>query len=174
MTDTWTAIRTKRMVRTFQQRPLEPDHLTRIVDAGRHSASSKNQQRWDFVVVEDRARLKALSKCGPYAGHIAGAAAAIALVTPDPRGAGASLSVVWDVGMAAENMMLSAWELGVGSCPATVYDQGIARDVLGYPETMFCGWLLSFGYPADAGDLTRPPKAGGRKALDEVVHRETW
>jgi len=174
MTDAWTAIRTKRMVRSFQPRPLDAEDLTRIVDAGRHSASSKNQQRWDFVVVQDRARLEALSKCGPYAGHVAGAAAAIALVTPDPRGAGASLSVVWDVGMAAENMMLAAWELGVGSCPATVYDQAVAREVLAYPDGRFCGWILSFGYPADGEDLTRPPRAGGRKSLDEVVHRETW
>jgi nitroreductase len=174
MTDAWTAIRTKRMVRSFQPHPLEAEHLTRIVDAGRHSASSKNQQRWDFVVVQDRGRLEALSKCGPYAGHVAGAAAAIALVTPDPRGAGASLSVIWDVGMAAENMMLAAWELGVGSCPATVYDQGIARDVLAFPDDRFCGWILSFGYPADSEDLTRPPRTGGRKSLDEVVHRETW
>jgi nitroreductase len=174
MSEAWTAIRTKRMVRRFQERPLEPDRLDRIVDAGRHAASSKNQQRWDFVVVEDRGRLQALSKCGPYAGHIAGAAAAIALVTPDPRGAGASLSVVWDLGMAAENMMLAAWELGIGSCPATLYDQAVARAVLAFPEGMFCGWVLSFGYPADPDDLTRPPKAGGRKSIDEVVHRETW
>jgi len=174
MMDAWTTIRTKRMVRTFQPRPLDAEHLTRIVDAGRHAASSKNQQRWDFVVVEDRARLEALSKCGPYAGHIAGAAAAIALVTPDVRREGGSLSVIWDVGMAAENMMLAAWELGVGSCPATVYDQDVARTVLGYPEDRLCGWILSFGYPADRDDLTRPPRAGGRKSLDEVVHRETW
>ncbi len=71
-------------------------------------------------------------------------------------------------------MMLAAWELGVGSCPATVYEQAIARAVLGYPEDLFCGYVLSFGYPAEADDLTRPPKAGGRKVLDEVVHRETW
>ena len=174
MTGAWTAIRTKRMVRRFQRRSLEAEHLTRILDAGRHAASSKNQQRWDFVVVEDRARLEALSKSGPYAGHVAGAAAAVALVTPDPRGAGGSLSVIWDLGMAAENMMLAAWELGIGSCPATVYDQGVARDVLRLPDDTFCGWILSFGYPADADDLTRPPRAGGRKALDEVVHRETW
>jgi len=172
--DVWTSIRSKRMVRRFVPRPLDRDHLTRIVDAGRHAASSKNQQRWDFIVVEDRARLEALSRCGPFAGHVAGAAAAVALVTPDPRPQGASTSIMWDLGLAAENMMLAAWELGVGSCPATVYEQGIARDVLGYPEDLFCGYVLSFGYPAEADDLTRPPKAGGRKLLDEVVHRETW
>jgi nitroreductase len=174
VSDTFSTIRTKRMVRRFEKRPLEPEHLARIVDAGRHAASSKNQQRWDFVVVEGRAQLEALSRSGPYAGHVAGAAAAVALVTPDPRGPGGSLSVVWDLGMAAENMMLAAWELGVGSCPATVYEQSVAHEALKLPADRFCGWILSFGYPADADDLTRPPKAGGRKSLDEVVHRETW
>ena len=172
--DVFEAIRTKRMVRQFQPRSLDPEHLNRIVDAGRHAASSKNQQRWDFVVVEDRQRLKALSKCGPFAGHIAGAGAAIALLTPDPRPQGSSTSIMWDLGLAAENMMLAAWELGVGSCPATVYEQSVAQEVLGFPEDRFCGYVLSFGYPANEGDLSRPPKAGGRKPLDEVVHRETW
>ena len=81
---------------------------------------------------------------------------------------------MWDAGLAAENMMLAAWELGVGSCPATVYDQSIARAVLGFPEDRHCGYVLSFGYPADPADLARAPKAGGRKPLDAVVHRERW
>jgi nitroreductase len=172
--DVWTAIRTKRMVRRFDGRRLPADDLDRILDAGRHAASSKNQQAWDFVVVEDRDRLRRLSVAGPYAGHVAGAAAAIALVTPDPRAPGSSLSVAWDVGMAAENMMLAGWELGIGSCPATVYEQAVAREVLGLPEDRFCGWILSFGYPADPDDLARAPKKGGRKPLDEIVHREGW
>jgi nitroreductase len=172
--DVWTAIRTKRMVRRFQPRPLEPAHLERILDAGRHAGSSKNQQRWDFVAVEDRERLRRLAEVGPYAGHLAGAAAGVALVTPDPTRPGASLSLVWDSGKAAENMMLAAWELGIGSCPATVYEQSVAREVLAFPEGHHCGYILSFGYPADPADLDRPPQAGGRRSLDEVVHRERW
>lgn len=174
MTDVWTAIRTKRMVRRFEDRPLSSEHLTRIVDAGRHAGSSKNKQRWDFVVVEDRATLRRLAEVGPFAGHVAGAAAAVALVTPDPTLPGASLSLVWDAGLAAENMLLAAWELGVGSCPATVYEHSLAREILGFPADRWCGYVLSFGYPAEGDDLTRPPKAGGRRSLDEVIHRERW
>jgi nitroreductase len=172
--DVSTAIRTKRMIRRFADRPLDPDHLTRIVDAGRHAGSSKNLQRWDFIVVEDRATLRRLAEVGPYARHVAGAAAAVALVTPDPREDDAPLSIVWDAGLAAENMLLAAWELGIGSCPATVYEQERAREILGYPADRFCGYILSFGYPADPTDVTRPPKAGGRRALDEVIRRERW
>jgi nitroreductase len=172
--DAWTAIRTKRMVRRFESRPLSPEHLAQILDAGRHAGSSKNQQHWDFVVVERRETLERLSKVGPYAGHVAGAAAAVGLVTPDPTRPGASRSLTWDSGLAAQNMMLAAWELGVGSCPATVYDQSIARDALGFPTDRHCGYVLSFGYPADPSDLTRPPRTGGRRPLEEVVHREQW
>jgi nitroreductase len=174
MTGVWAAIRAKRMVREFTQRPLSPEHLSQIVDAGRHAGSSKNMQRWDFVVVEEPARLRELAKVGPYAEHLAGAAAAIGLVTPDPTLPKAALSLVWDAGLAAENMMLAAWELGIGSCPATVYEQEIARGILAYPADRWCGYILSFGYPADPDDLTRPPRPGGRRSLDEVTHRETW
>lgn len=172
--DVWTAIRTKRMVREFRAAPLAPEQLERIVDAGRHAASSKNQQRWDFIAVEDPARLRALSRVGPYAGHVEGAAAAIALITPDPTRPGASTSLMWDLGLAAENMLLAAWEVGIGSCPATVYEQAIAREVLGYPAELWCAYVLSFGFPADPDDLTRAAKAGGRRPIEEVLHRERW
>jgi nitroreductase len=171
---TWDAVRHKRAVREFTPRQLDPAHLERILAAGRRAHSSKNQQRWGFVVVRDRANLQALSKAGPYAGHIGGAAAAVALVTPDPRAAGAPLSISWDLGGAAAQMMLVAWELGVGSCPATVYDHGLVREILGYPDAMLCEFILSFGYPADPAALTAPNRPGGRRPVEDIVHEERW
>jgi nitroreductase len=162
------------MVRTFEARPLGPDHLERILDAGRHAGSSKNLQRWDFIVVDDREHLRALSAVGPYAGHLADAAVAIALVTPDSSRPGSALSILWDLGLAAQNMMLMAWELGVGSCPATVYEPALARELLGYPEDRACEYLLSFGYPADPAELTRPPRREGRRPLAGLIHLDRW
>ena len=170
----WEAISTKRVVRDFAGRPLEADHLIRILNAGRRAASSKNLQRWDFIVCRDRAHLIELGAVGPWAGHLAGAAAGIALVTPDPSAADSPLSVMFDLGMAAGNMMLAAWELGIGSVPATVYEQDLARRLLGYPEDRHCEYLISFGYPADPDALRRPNKAGGRQALSDIVHDERW
>jgi len=162
------------MVRTFEARPLGADHLERILDAGRHAGSSKNLQRWDFIVVDDREHLRALSAVGPYAGHLAGAAVAVALVTPDPSAPGAALSILWDLGLAAQNMMLAAWELGIGSCPATVYEPALARELLGYPEDRACEYLLSFGYPANPDDLTRLPRPRGRRPLAGLIHPDRW
>jgi nitroreductase len=176
----WRAIASVRVVRSFADRPLEQAHLDRILRAGRRAGSSKNLQRWTFIVCRDRGQLEALSKVGPWAGHLAGAAAAIALVTPDPRGAldprgdGAPLSIMFDLGRAAQNMVLAAWELGIGSVPATVYDHDLTRRLLGYPADQHCEYLLSFGYPADPTDLSRAPRAGGRRDLDEMVREERW
>ena len=169
----WDAIRAVRVVRAFEDRELEPEHVSRILDAGRHAGSSKNQQRWDFVVVRDKARLAALAEVGPYADHLAGAAAAVALVTPGSGSPGSS-SVMWDLGRAAQNMVLAAWELGIGSCPATVYDQPLVRRLLALPADRQCTFVLSFGYPAEPDALTAPPRPGGRKALDAVVRDERW
>lgn len=171
---TWDAVHDKRAVREFADRPLDPAHLDRILQAGRRAHSSKNQQRWAFVVVRDPERLRALSTVGPWCGHIAGAAAAVALVTPDPRTAEAPLSVIWDLGGAAAQMMLVAWELGVGSCPATVYEHDRAREILGFPADMHCEFILSFGYPADSTVMTRANRPGGRRPADDVVHEERW
>jgi nitroreductase len=172
--DTWQAIDTTRAIRKFEDRPLEPEHLQRILDAGRRAGSSKNSQRWDFVACTDRAHLTQLSEVGPYAQHVAGAAAAIALVVPDPATNDAPYSIMWDLGRAAQNMTLAAWELGIGSVPATVYNQDLARELLGYPADHWCEFLLSFGYPLDPEALTWAKRAGGRKPLDAVVHTERW
>ena len=170
----WSAISRKRVIRAFADRPLDDTHLDRILRAGRRAGSSKNLQRWSFIVCRDRAHLRDLSTLGPWAGHLAGAAVAIALVTPDPQAADAPLSVMFDLGQAADAMMLAAWELGVGSVPATVYEHDRARALLGYPADHHCEYLLSFGYPADPDDLTRPLKSGGRRPMDDLVHEERW
>ena len=81
---------------------------------------------------------------------------------------------MFDLGQAAENMMLVAWELGIGSVPATVYEQDLVRRLLGYPDDHWCEYILSFGYPADPGELTAPLRPGGRRPLSEMVHRERW
>jgi len=170
----WAAIARRRAIRRFADRPLEPDHLERILQAGRRSGSAKNEQRWDFIVCRDRNHLVELSRLGPWTDHIAGAAVAIALLTPDPGAGDAPLSIMFDLGQAAASMQLAAWDLGIGSCPATVYEHDLARRLLGYPADRHCEYLLSFGYPADPAQLTAPLKRGGRRPLAEIVHEERW
>jgi nitroreductase len=171
--DVLDAIGRVRTVRAYTADPIDPAVLRRIVDAGRHAGSSKNLQRWAFVTVTDRSTLERLGAVGPYAGHVPGAAAAIALVAPVIK-PGDPLSVMWDLGRAAQNMVLAAWALGVGSCPVTVYEQALIHEILDLPDDRHCEYLLGLGHPADPTDLTRSPRPGGRVSLDDILHVERW
>ena len=165
------AIRFKRAVRRFQEKPLPDDVIRAILDAGRRSQSSKNEQGWNFIAIRDKYILKALSETGTYAGHLAGAALGIALLTPNPEG---KFQDLFDAGQVAAYMQLAAWELGVGSCIASIYEPEKAREILGFPPEWHLRIALSFGYPADEEKLSSPLKKGGRRSLDEVVHWEKW
>lgn len=171
--DTREAIRQVRVVRRYRPDTLPESLLTDIIDAGRHAGSSKNQQRWGFIVVRERDTLKRLGGAGPFAGHVPGAGAVVALVTPGPVRE-QPLSVMWDLGRAAQNMVLAAWEMGIGSCPVTVYEHELVSGILGLPADRHCEYLLAFGWADDPDDLVRPPRAGGRLKLEEILHRERW
>lgn len=81
---------------------------------------------------------------------------------------------MFDAGQAAAFMQLAAWELGVGSCPASFYEPEKARTILGFPADLHLRIALSFGYPLEAEALNAPPKKGGRREFDDVVHWDKW
>lgn len=68
---------------------------------------------------------------------------------------------MFDAGQAAAYMQLAAWQLGIGSVPATILERGKAREILAYQEEKECYIALSFGYPEKEDALTRPPQKGG-------------
>lgn len=164
------AIRTKRAVRQFEDRPLPGDVVEAIVNAGRLAGSAKNMQPWSFVVIRDRVTLQQLAQCGEWCGHLASAAMGVALVTPDPF---LRLTVGFDLGRAAQNMMLAAWELGVGSVMATIYHNNRVAGLLNIPADHVVPWCISFGYPVQ-DPTQRPARKGQRRPVDEVVHWEKW
>jgi nitroreductase len=165
------AIRLKRAIRQFNGQPLPEEATRSILNAGRRAQSSKNTQPWHFIAITDRTTLQALSKCGMYASHLAGAALGVAIVHPDP---GEKFQLLFDIGQAAAYMQLTAWELGIGSCIASIYEPEKARQILGFPADLQMRFALSFGYPQDAEALVRPPQKGGRRDLSEIVHWNQW
>ena len=169
---TWEAIRSRRNVRSFEDRPVPDDHLDEILEAGRRAPSSQNWQPWDFVVVTDRDQLIRLSQVWQGAGHVAGSAATIVLVALPPEQERRRGTLYYDLGQATMSIMIAAAGLGIGSCHSSVADQDLARSVLGVPAEKFCPYMISLGYPADRPlDLIRRPS---RRPFDEVVHRGHW
>lgn len=165
------AIRTKRAVRQFKPDPLPDEAVQAILSAGRRAQSSKNTQPWHFIAIRDRETLVALSQMGTHASHLAGAALGVAIITPHPD---TRWSVMFDAGQSAAYMQLTAWDLGIGSVPATIYEPDEARELLDFPQDLHIRVALSFGYPADPAELRRPPKKGGRRPLAELVHWNKW
>jgi nitroreductase len=165
------AIRTKRAVRSYRPEALPEEAVRAILQAGRRSQSSKNTQPWHFVAVQERATLQQLSQMGTWAGHLAGAALGVAILTLDPA---QRWSVLFDAGQAAAYMQLAAWDLGIGSCLATIYQPDAARLLLGFPSEYHMHVALSFGYPEDAAVLVDPPRPGGRRPWGDIVHLEHW
>jgi nitroreductase len=170
--ETWDALRSRRNVREFADRPVPGEHLERILEAGRRSPSSQNSQPWDFVLVTDRRRLTELAKVWRGATHVARSAATVALIAPAPEDERQRNWVHYDLGQATMSIMIAAADLGVGSGHAAVADQGLARRILGFPPDRFCASLIAMGYPA--GRPLAPVERPNRRPFEEVVHRERW
>ena len=168
-------IKSLRSVRQFSQREIPDDVLLDVLDAGRWTGSAKNTQPWDLIVVKSRENLAALAKCGRYAGHLASATLAIALVMR-----GDDVATLMDEGRLMQNLMLAAWAHGVGSCIGSIFpreNERRARGLLGIPENRHLRTVLSIGYPAGPEALRLPPNTPiprGRRPLDDLVSWERF
>jgi len=156
--DTYLAIASRREVRDYTDESIPDDVVRRILDAGRLAGSSRNSQKWEFVVVSDRDEL-AEAVFAPE--NVRTAALAVAI---------AGEAFPFDVGRAAENMLLAAWNEGVGSCPNGIRDAEAAERIVGAPVRM----ILSFGYPARTRDVgSRSAEEwslrANRRPFDDVV-----
>lgn len=170
--DTWDAIRARRNVRDFADQPISPADLDRVLEAGRRAPSASNKQWWDLIVVTDRNQLTQLAATSPGASYVADAPAAVALVVPLPTSDRQTRLIEYDLGQLTIQMMLAAADLGIGSGHASIGDQDVARDVLGFPDDRRCPYVIAFGYPAERA--LRPIAQPNRRSFDHVVHRDRW
>jgi len=161
--DVFEAICTLLAVRRYRDKPVSEDVLRRVLEAGRLSASAMNKQPWSFVVVQDPNMLRQLGTVAQTGPYISEAPLAIVVAIEPSRFALA------DAGRAVQDMLLTAWDAGLGS--NWVGSGGpAAKALLGIPEELDVVAILPFGYPADAigqGQKTRKP-------LSEIAHRERW
>ena len=170
--ETWDAIRARRNVRTYRQDPIPAADLDRIAEAGWRAPSASNRQHWNFVIVTDRDQLQALSTVWQGARHIAGAAAAIALILPQPADERSKVVDQYDLGQATYAIMLAAADLGIGTGHSSVGDQERAREILGVPGDHDVAYLIGIGHPADRP--LKPIQKPDRLPFDEVVRRGHW
>jgi len=172
--DAYLALVGKREVRRYEQRPIPEDVLARILEAGRATGSSRNRQPWRFIVVTDRARLGEVGALASRPANVESCAAAIVVAMLNLRAA-------FDAGRAAQNIMVAAWTLGVGTCPNTPTDEAALKRLLHLPDDAIVPTVLSSGYPAPGeprprskADAVQVLARINRLPLADVVYREAF
>jgi nitroreductase len=163
--DTFLAIVSRREVREYDGRPLPDDAVRRILDAGRLAGSSQNRQARRFVVV--RSRVQEVASAVYMARNVLGASLVVAVVT---FGKG---PLAFDAGRAAQNMMLAAWDEGIGSCPNGIADADAMRGALGLQDGEQAAIVLSFGYPLRAVSPQRHPAERWIERANRVPFEES-
>jgi nitroreductase len=164
------AIKVRRSVRAYRDKPVPPEVLTRILDAARMAPSGGNRQPWKFVVVTDAETRKKMTEAANNQGFVAEAPVVIAAVGLDPdriMSCGIPGDPV-DVAIAIDHITLAAAEEGLGTCWIGSFSQAKVCRVLQIPASFKVIELLVLGYPADS------PRPKSRKSLEEIICREKF
>lgn len=168
--ETLQAIDTRRSIRSYSDREISDSHIQTILKAAMMAPSAGNQQPWQFIVVRDQEKLKAMPEFHPFGKMIAKAQVAI-VVCGDPDGKKWPDFWMQDCSAAVQNILLAATDLGIGSVWTGIYPieermQG-ARKLLNIPENVFPFAIIPLGWPE--GDF---------KTMDrfnqDLIHNETW
>jgi len=162
--DVMQAIKERRSIRRYQQRPVDDEILTTLMEAVRLAPSASNRQEWRFIVVKDRAQIEKLATITGQL-FLATAPVIVAGVALNPERVMRCEVPAYavDLSIALTHLMLAAVEHGLGTCWIGWFDQNEVKRTLRIPDEYKVVGLLTLGYPAESPDFR------GRKPLNEVV-----
>ncbi len=156
------AIRTRRSIRNYKNDPVDRELVERVVDAGRQAATGGNRQPWEFYIVTDPARRGELAVMGGSGRWIAQSPVCIVIFTQG------GLTPEADCAAAAQNMLLAAHALGLGTCwvanPRCSFADRMNK-FMNVPEAQKFFGMISLGYPDESPQKEKRP-------LNEVMHWE--
>ena len=165
------AIKTRKSVRSYLDKPIEEDKLQMVLKAARLAPSASNRQEWRFVVVRDQETRKKIAKAAGNQAFV-GQAPVVIAACADTDGhlmtCGQACYPI-DVAIAIEHMVLKAVEEGLGTCWVGAFYEEKTKEILGIPKNIRVVELLTLGYPA------KPCRAHkDRLAFNEIVMYERW
>ena len=168
--DVMEAIRKRRSIRAFQDRPVEEEKVRAILEAARLAPSAKNLQEWRYVVVRDAEMRQKLAEAANGQTFIAQAPVVLVACakTDGHRMSCGELCYPIDVAISLEHVALKAVEEGLGTCWIGAFNQPAVKKLLGIPEAVRVVELMPLGYPAFE------PSARPRLGLDEIAMYEKW
>jgi nitroreductase len=167
------AIKERRSIRQFTDKNIPDDIVKKIVEAGRWAPSPKNTQPWRFIIIRDTKKLIEISEYARYSPYLKDVPLGIAIIV-SPIEAYDWYDELQEnkyaAACAAQNMMLQAWDMGIGSCWVSVDREKVA-ELLDVPEELFLLCVMAFGYPTK-----EPPKPDEEKRIPAggLTMRETY
>lgn len=172
--DTLECIRTRASVRSFKPDPIPGDVMNNILQAGVQAPSAGNTQDWEFIVVKKPELKNQLSGAALGQQMISKAPVVVVVCSNLDRieksygERGVSLYSIQDTAAAVQNMLLAAWDQGVGSCWVGAFNEKAVKDALVLPERVRPLALIPFGYPTEK---SMKPE---RIKLEDIVHEEMY
>ena len=169
--DIYTAIATRKSVRSYQDRDIPGETLTRVLEAARLAPSASNRQEWRFVVVRDASTRKRLAEASSRQRFVGEAPVVIVCCAEtDGRLMECGLPCFSiDLAIAIDHITLCAAAEGLGTCWIGAFKEDQVREVLGIPEEIRVVAVLPLGYPQDPA-----PKEKSRLPMDQIVKYEAW
>lgn len=175
------AIRERRSIRKFNDRPVTDREIAELMEAARWAPSWKNGQVWEFIVVRDRSMIEKITATyreGNPARSCSLAASAL-IVACARTGVSGTIDGVertkftnwflFDLGLAVQNLCLKAHELGLGTVVVGSLGHDRCRELLGLPEGYEVVVALPLGRPAAAGK-----EGPARRPAAEFCHRDRF
>jgi nitroreductase len=154
-------ILSRRSIRKYQRKDLSKEQLEKILECGRQSPSANNVQPWHFIVITDKNIKEALS-LGRWNTFIKDSSLTIVGCAYTGNDYGRRWSTI-DTTIALQNMVISAWALGIGSCWIGDFKEKEVKDMLNISEDWKVVALISFGYPNEKILSCR------KKSISEIV-----
>lgn len=166
------AIRNRRSVRSYKDKPVEDEKIEKILDSARWAPSAGNLQSVEYVVVKDKAIKEELSSASFGQAQPGDAPVNIVVCVNFPKIShygkrGEDLYSLQESGACVQNLMLTAHSLGLATCWVGAFDEGIARDALGIPDHVKPVAIITLGYPRE-----RP--GSSRRDLKSIVFKEKY
>lgn len=156
-------IKSRRSIRHFLETPVPSEVLYSLLEAARWAPSGGNSQPWLFVVVREQANIQKIKMFAPGLG---GDPSALIVLCND--GSVGDTIHLMDISMAAQNILLTATENGLGSCVIRSFNQKAIQLLLQLPSHVMPELIISLGYS------TKPVRVRSRRAIEDIVHWEKY
>jgi nitroreductase len=167
------AIKGRRSIRAFKPQDIPEETVEKLIDAARHAPSAGNIQPWEFVIARNPDTKKKLAQAAHQA-FIEEAPVVIAVCADEKRSAsgygnrGETLYCIQDTAAAIQNILLTAYSLGLGTCWIGAFNENEAKKALKPPKGIRPVAMIPVGYP------NKTPSQRGRRPLNQIVHHEEF